>query len=152
MCQFCHLQFKRPVWLMLTWVGVMFMLLVAACVPAGVNVTRVANLAQTTQLDIADLATAPQAVGTPLFSTTDATTIQQVVRLLDTTLPLGPMAECLGQYQLSFHLSSGEVQQFEYFCRGGASFLRGDQAFWSNQQVQPPAAFDDLIKALLPTR
>ncbi|MSP12521.1 MAG: hypothetical protein EXR62_06140 [Chloroflexi bacterium] len=139
----------------------LYLLVVGCTGPPGIsgqsggslNVAQAANLAQTTQLEIAERAKAPQTGFTPRLTITDKPTISQLVAALDKNLPWGPLARCLGQFRLSFRLASGQVQEFEYFCEGaanpGASFLRGSQPFWQGQQVQPPAEFEQSIQRLL---
>jgi len=114
-----------------------------------VNVVRAANLTQATQLTIAEQVSPGQTNYAPRLTVADEPTIRQLVSLLDRGLSLGPIARCLWQFRLRFSLATGGAQEFEYFCEGGASFLRGDQAFWQGQQVTPPAQFDDLLRGLL---
>jgi len=133
-------------------------LLVAGCIltlaacgqPSGqINVVQSTDLAQTTQIEIAEMVTEPQTDYKHRLTITDTSSIHEVVMALDRDLPLGPRARCQGQFRLRFHLATNQVQEFEYYCEGGVSFLRGGQAFWQGQQVEPPAEFDQLIQRLL---
>lgn len=147
---------RRPVGLDLLVTALLVagcMVVLAACgQPSGrINVVQVADLAQTTQLEIAELVTEPQMDYVHRLTITDASSIHQLTTALDRDLPLGPRARCLGQFRLRFYLATGQVQEFEYYCEGGVSFLRGGQTFWRGQQVEPPAEFDQLIQHLLTT-
>lgn len=122
-----------------------------ASLSRAINVTRQANLAQATQLEIAELVIEPQAHYEHRLTVSDPSVLGRLTVALDANLPLGPLAECLAQYRLSFALATGEVQTFDYYCKDGTSFLRGAQAFWSGQQVQPPAAFDAAMSDVLKT-
>ncbi|MFN8474914.1 MAG: hypothetical protein U0822_22190 [Anaerolineae bacterium] len=110
----------------------------------SVNVVQAAGLDQTTQLEIIQTTPVGQAGAARVL--TDTASIQPFIAALNQELPLRPRSRCLGQYRLRFHLSNGQVQEFEYFCQGGASFLRGDQAFWVGQEVGPPPEFDRLVQ------
>jgi hypothetical protein len=122
----------------------------AACQTSlrGINVAREAGLASATTIEI--LESAAESPTDFVLRTTigDPGTIQEVVKELDRRMPLGPPAVCLPQYRLRFRLSDGRVEEFDYFCEGGTSFLRGSQPFWKMQQVQPPAEFDLLVRRL----
>lgn len=119
--------------------------------PAGeggaVNAAREAGLAGTTKLEILEQ-TGNAATNYTLRATiTDQTTITSVVTELDRSLSLGPRARCIGKYILRFTVA-GAMQEFEYFCQEGTSFLRGGQAFWQGMQVQPSGEFDQLMARL----
>lgn len=116
-----------------------------------INVSKQAGLAQVSRLEIAELVTEPQAHYEPRLTVSDPAVLSRLTVALDTDLPLGPLAECLAQYRLSFTLATGEVRALDYYCKDGTSFLRGAQAFWSGQQVQPPAEFDAAVSNLLQT-
>jgi hypothetical protein len=126
---------------------------VAGCVSGGrtVNVSKQAGLAQVSQMEIAELVIEPRADYEHRLTVTDPSILNRLTTALDADLPLGPLAECMAKYRLSFALATGEEQAFDYYCEGGASFLRGAQAFWSEQQVQPPADFDAAMSELLKT-
>ena len=126
---------------------------IAGCVPSRrtINVSKQASLAQISQLEIAELVIEPQTHYEHRLTVTDPSVLSRLTDALDADLPLGPMAECLAQYRLSFALATGAVQELDYYCEGGTSFLRGAQAFWSEQQVQPPAEFDSTMSDLLNT-
>ena len=70
------------------------------------------------------------------LTVSDPSVLGRLTAALDADLPLGPLVDCLARYRLSFVLATGEVQVLDYYCEGGTSFLRGEQAFWSGQQVQ----------------
>ena len=115
----------------------------------GLNVARVAKLSGAVRLEILERDESSLTSYASRGDVADQAAIQRAVALLDKPLPLGPRARCLGQYLLRFHLADGKVQEFEYFCQGGASFLRGDQSFWQGMEIEPPAGFDQAIRALL---
>lgn len=112
-----------------------------------VNVVQAAGLDQTTQLEIMQIAPTGQASAGRVL--TEAASIQPFIAALNQELPLRPRSRCLGQYRLRFHLTNGQIQEFEYYCQGDASFLRGDQAFWAGQEIESPAEFDRLVKRWL---
>jgi len=116
-----------------------------------INVSKQAGLAQVSRLEIAELVLEPNTHYEHRLTVTDSSVLGRLAAALDADLPLGPLAECLAQYRLSFALATGEVQVLDYYCKDGTSFLRGAQAFWSGQQVQPPAEFDAAMSDLLKT-
>jgi hypothetical protein len=118
--------------------------------PRTVNVSEQARLAQASRLEIAELVAGPELHYVHRLTVTDPSVLSRLNVALGADLPLGPLAECLAQYRLSFVLATGEMQPLDYYCEGGTSFLRGTQAFWSGQQVQPPAEFDAVLSNLLP--
>jgi hypothetical protein len=135
----------------LSWLArVLCAIVLVACAARSsqVNVVRSAGLAETTSLEIAELVTEPNTDYVDRLTVTDADTLLELVGTLDKDLPLGPRARCLGQYRLRFHLQSGQVEEFEYFCQE-APFLRGSQAFWAEKQVEPPAEFVTALRDLL---
>jgi hypothetical protein len=123
----------------------------AGCLSSAptVNIAKEAGLARAAQLEIAERVSDPSTHYVPRLTITDPTILSQLTAALDSAAPKEPLAECLSQYHLSFALATGEVQVLEYYCEGGASFLRGDQAFWAGEQAKPPAKFDDLMTHLL---
>ena len=146
----------KPRWHALTLLSAVGLILGCASGVVGcalssrtINVARRANLAQATKLDITELVIQPQVHYEHRLSVSDPSVLRRLAVALDTNLPLGPLAECLAQYRLSFTLATGEVQVLDYYCEGGTSFLRGAQSFWSRQQVQPPAEFDAVVSNLL---
>ena len=96
----------------------------------GLNVARVAKLSGAVRLEILERDESSLTSYASRGDVAEQAAIQKAAALLDKPLPLGPRARCLGQYQLRFHLADGKVQEFEYFCQDGTSFLRGDQSFW----------------------
>jgi len=123
------------------------------CVSSGrtVNVSQEAGLAQVSRLEISELVIEPDMHYEPRLTVTDPSALSHLAVALDTDLPLGPLAECLAQYHLRFAFATGGAQELDYYCKDGASFLRGAQPFWSEQQVQPPAEFDAAMGDLLQT-
>jgi len=79
---------------------------------------------------------------------TDTQTLDLFVDALDTDLQVALKVECIPEYELFFHLQDGTVQEFGYSC-GGASFIRGEQSFWGEQDFRPPERFDALIEKQL---
>jgi hypothetical protein len=125
----------------------------AGCHPGfdGINIAREANLAATTAVEISEQANKPGMDRLRQGTITDPATIAQLVKALDRRLPLGPLAECLPRYRLRFRLADGRAEDLDYFCEGGASFLRGSQSFWKQQEIQPPAEFDELMQRVVAT-
>jgi hypothetical protein len=117
----------------------------------GINIVREGGLAGTTQIEI--LESPAEAPTDFVLRTTiaDSVTTEQLVKMLDRRLPLGPPAACLPQYRLRFRLADGRVEEFDYFCEGGTSFLRGSQPFWKMQEIKPPAEFDALMQRVVAT-
>lgn len=116
-----------------------------------INVSKQAGLAQASRLEIAELVIEPQAHYEHRLTVTDLAVLRRLNVALDADLRLGPLADCLAQYRLRFVLATGDVQAVDYYCEGGMSFLTGAQAFWSGQQVKPPAEFDAALSNLLQT-
>lgn len=123
--------------------------MLTGCQAGGVNVVREASLSRATQLEILEQSGNPPTGYVSRRTISDQTAVQRVVIMLDRRLSFGPRARCLGQYLLRFRTADGQVQEFEYFCLGGTSFLRGEQPFWQGKQVVPPAEFGALIQSLL---
>jgi hypothetical protein len=117
----------------------------------GINVVREAGLASTTAVEISEQANRPGMGALRQGAITDPATIEQLVVALDRRLPLGPLAQCPPEYRLRFRLSDGRTEEFDYFCEGGASFLRGSQPFWKQQGVRPSVEFDALMQRLVAT-
>ena len=115
----------------------------------GLNVAREAKLSGAVRLEIRERDESSLTSYATRGDVAEQAAIQKAATLLDRPLPLGPRARCLGQYQLRFHFADGKVQEFEYFCQDGTSFLRGDQAFWQGMQIEPTAEFDQAIRSLL---
>ena len=124
---------------------------VGGCVPLRrtVNVSEQAGLAKVSRLDIAELVLEPQAHYEQRLTVTDPSVLSRLTMALDTDLPLVPLLDCPAEYRLSFVLAAGEVHEFGYYCEEWPSYLNGNQAFWSGQQVQPPAEFDAAMSELL---
>jgi hypothetical protein len=70
--------------------------------------------------------------------------VDQMVAALDRDLAVAPKLACIPEYALRFQKEDGSVEEFGYSC-GGASFLRGEQAFWQGQDFFPAEAFDALV-------
>jgi hypothetical protein len=150
----CSVTMSALFWRRLAMVLAAGCLLLAACQPApssqaaGLNVARKAGLAGARQLEILEQgATAADNVSRAVI--TDQATLRKLAALLDTPLPLGPRARCLGRYLLRFDVQ-GRIEEFEYYCQEGTSFLRGGQEVWQGKQGQPPAEVDALVRSLLP--
>ena len=126
-------------------------LLLAGCGAGqgGLNVAREAKLSGAVRLEIRERDESSLTSYATRGDVAEQAAIQKAATLLDRPLPLGPRARCLGQYQLRFHFADGKVQEFEYFCQDGTSFLRGDQSFWQGKQIEPSAEFDQAIRSLL---
>jgi hypothetical protein len=122
-------------------------LMPTACGPnaAGINIVREAGLESATALEIQERANNPETDELHQGSITDPVTIRELVEVLNRSLPLVPVSECLPQYSLRFRLADERVEDFGYLCENGGSFLRGSQPFWRQEQVQPPAEFDELM-------
>jgi hypothetical protein len=117
----------------------------------GINVAREAGLASTVAVEISEQVNKPDMDRLRQGIITDPATIEQMVKALDRRLPLGPLSECLAQYRLRFRLADGRVEDLDYFCEGSASFLRGSQPFWKQQEIRPPAEFDALMQRIVAT-
>ena len=134
-----------PMWWALSLVC---LALCAACQSGGgnLNVARAASLSKAALLEILE------GDGTSYVSRriiAEPSAIQALAGTIDSALPLGPRARCVGQYLLRFQGADGQVQEFEYYCQSGTSFLRGGQAYWRGLQVVPPAGFDAAVRVLL---
>ena len=116
-----------------------------------INVSKLAGLAQVSRLEIAELVMEPEAHYEHRLTVTDPSVLRRLTVALDTDLPRVPLLDCPAEYRLSFVLATGEVQEFGYYCEESPSFLHGAQAFWSGQQVEPPAEFDAAMSDLLET-
>jgi hypothetical protein len=120
--------------------------------PAGLNPVALGGLAGATRIDVLAFDSAPAGGAQPGYvqrlAITDSNTVQQVLATLNADLKPLPKAACIPEYELSFQLAGGAVQKLGFSCQG-ASFLRGDQPAWRDQDVQPPAAFDALMRDLL---
>lgn len=125
--------------------------MLTTCSPAlgSVNVVREAGLASTVAVEIKEQANKPGMARPRERTITDPATIEQLVNVLDQRLPLGPLAQCLPDYRLRFRLVDGRAEEFDYFCSGGASFLRGSQPFWKQREIRPPPEFDELMRRVV---
>ena len=112
----------------------------------GINVVREAGLASTVAVEISEQANKPGMDRLRQGTITDPAMIGQMVKALDQRLRLGPLAQCVPDYRLRFRLADGRAEEFDYFCEGGVSFLRGSQPFWKQQEIRPPAEFDELMR------
>jgi serpin B len=124
---------------------------------APINVVEQAGLAKTVAIEIWERTSMVSGETdtlkdeyAPRLEITDPSVIEQIVAALDVDLEPGPLAQCTSAYRLRFRLSDGTVQQFGYACETGeAAFLRGEQAFWNEMQITPPAGFDALMREQL---
>ena len=113
-----------------------------------VNPVEEAGLAGTTQIDILELDldsnSATHGEYVARVTIVEPELVNQMVAALDTDLVVAPKLSCIPEYTLRFQKEVGNVQEFGYSC-GGASFLRGEQAFWQGQDFFPAEAFDALL-------
>lgn len=151
-------QMSSPVLARWHWQALVLMIaggvvLLAACQASlsGINVVREAGLASTVAVEISEQANKPGMDRLRQGTITDPATIEQMVKALDRRLPLGPLMECVPQFRLRFRLVDGRVEDLDYFCESGASFLRGSQPFWKHQEIQPPVEFDELMQRVVAT-
>jgi len=131
--------------------GIVLCWLTACVAPAAppaqsagsINVARQAALAQTTQLELLkfDEKAARYVLVT---SITDKTVITDIVQVLDKELPIQPALRCIDQYQLKFHLVTGVVQTFGYYCTATDAYLNGGP-LPDGQAVQPPSALGEIL-------
>lgn len=117
-----------------------------------VNVVRLSGLDTTVELEVLELdPDSPGAQPVPILAVSDPQTIEWMIGVLDTDVPLGPRARCLVQVLLRFHLADGTTQEFGYACAdGGPPFLRGEQGFWQGMDGAPPAEFEAWLQEQLP--
>jgi hypothetical protein len=125
--------------------------IVAACQTGDswINVVQKAGLESTTRIEILKSTSESPTNFVMMTTINDSATIQELVEELDRRSALGPPAACLPQYQLRFQLADGQVEEFDYYCEDGTSFLRGSQLFWRMQEIQPPTEFDLLMARLV---
>jgi hypothetical protein len=128
-------------------------LLAGGCASAtkdGLNPVEQAGLKDTIVIEVLELAR--WAPGNQPYverlTLTEAQVLESMVEALDTDLAKGLKVECIPEYTLRFHLEDGTVQEFGYSC-GQASFLRGKQDFWQQEDYVPPQPFDDLLQEQL---
>jgi len=126
---------------------------VGGCVSSRrtINVSKQAGLDQVSRLEISELVIEPEGHYEHRLTVTDPSVLSRLTVALDSDLPLVPLLDCPAEYRLTFVLATGEAQELGYYCQEGPSFLHGTQAFWSGQQVQPPAEFDAAMSDLLKT-
>jgi hypothetical protein len=79
------------------------------------------------------------------LTVTDAEAVDALVSALDASLRVALKVECIPEYELRFHLADGTVQGFGYSCHG-ATFIRGEQDFWEEEDYHPPDQFDALVR------
>jgi hypothetical protein len=79
-----------------------------------------------------------------LLTMTDAEVLDELLSALDTDLRVALKVQCIPEYELRFHLEDGAVETFGYSCHG-ATFIRGEQDFWEQQDYRPPEQFVALI-------
>jgi hypothetical protein len=130
-----------------------WMIDLAGCVALlrTINVSEQAGLAQTSRLAITERVNDSPTLYEPRMIVTDPVVLGRINAALDVDLPLRSQVDCLARYRLSFVSATGDVQELGYYCKDGASFLTGTQAFWAGQQVTPPAEFDVILGDLLGT-
>jgi hypothetical protein len=126
-------------------------MIMAACQPgpSWINVVRETGLATTTRIEILKSTSDAPTDFVLMTAISDSATIQELVKDLNRRSMLGPPAACLPQYRLRFRLADGQVEEFDYYCEDGTSFLRGSQLFWHMQEIQPPTEFDLLMARLV---
>ena len=117
---------------------------------ADLNPVTGAGLSDTVRVEISQLSAGP--TGAPVYvqrlAVSDAATIGQMLAALNADLKPLPKAACIPEYELVFRLANGSAQRMAYSC-SDASFLRGEQPFFRGQDLQPPPAFDALLRGLL---
>lgn len=122
-------------------------------IPASINLVSLANLRETTQIDLVrreDRNETTSARLELLFVFTDEQTIYSLVNSLDNDLELNPPASCPSNYSLVFHLADGRRHEFDYACEmASPSFLRGGQEFWHSLDVIVPDSFNRLISGYI---
>lgn len=80
----------------------------------------------------------------------DQKVINELVRTLDSEYELVPRITCPVYYQLSFTLQDGSQHEFGLACGPqDPSFLRGEQAYWENNDIRVPFEFARLLQAQL---
>jgi hypothetical protein len=82
------------------------------------------------------------------LSITDASVIEGLLNALDTALRVTLKVQCIPEYELRFHLRDGALETFGYSC-SGATFIRGEQDFWGDEDYRPPEEFDALLQEQL---
>jgi hypothetical protein len=115
--------------------------------PDTINLTEMAELHNTTQIEVCRLDCASY---TPFLTISNAELIASLVGSLDTDLPLRPHTRCPDIYQLHFTLEDGQHEYLGYTCEMMTpAFLRGNQEFWHGQDVIAPDAFNELMLPLI---
>ena len=126
---------------------------VAQQVEEIINLVSLANLDQTTRIDVlrredGDDCTSANCVD--LFSITDEEAIHSLVEALDRDLYLRSRDQCPALYTLVFHLTDGRQHEIGYACEmTSPSFLRGGQIYWKGRDVIAPDSFNRVISAYL---
>ena len=119
----------------------------AASLPGTINIVALADLHKTAGIEVCKLDCASY---TPLYTIGNPELISALVDALDRDLPLRPHARCPAVYQLRFILADGQHYDFGYACEMMTpSFLRGNQAFWHDQDAIVPDAFNKLLLPLI---
>jgi len=121
---------------------------IAAVEALSVNIVEQARLADAIEVQILEFEPGTSSQGVPYvlrLGIGDLGIIDQIVASLNTDLDVAPKVACIPEYELHFKLTDGTVQKFGYSCLG-ASFLRGDQEFLSNEDFWPPEELDELIR------
>jgi hypothetical protein len=131
----------------------LMLLLAVGCASARknrVNPVELSGLEKTVKIEVLEFAR--WATGSQPYverlTLIDDQVLESMVEVLDTDLEKGLKVECIPEYRLRFHLEDGTVQEFGYSC-GQASFLRGKQDFWQQEDYLPPQGFDDLLQEQL---
>lgn len=119
----------------------------SSSVPSSLNIVKMADLQETVGIEVCRLDCASY---TPLFTIGDPELIADLIRALDTDMPLRPHARCPATYKLRFILVDGQHYDFGYTCQMRTpTFLRGNQAFWHGQDAIAPDAFNELMLPLI---
>ena len=134
-------------------VHVLGLLIANACasIPGKrVNPVEQAGLGQTVKIEVVELNTWKPGDEPYVHRLTisDTEVLDELVSALDTGLRVALKVQCIPEYELRFHLQDDTVQTFGYNCHG-ATFIRGEQDFWEEEDYDPPEQFDALLQEQL---
>jgi len=117
--------------------------------PTSINLVSLANLRETTQIDLVrreDRNETTSARLELLFVFTDEQAIESLVNSLDKDLALIPHASSSSNHTLVFHLADGRTNEFDYASEmASSSYLRTGQKFGLGQDVIVPDSFNRLM-------
>jgi len=120
----------------------------------GLNVVAVADLDKTEAIEILKLdplsADTSARAYTLKLDLTDREIIGKLVDALDREIELGPRIKIPAQFTLVFHLEGGSEEQYGYVDDGSEfAGLRGDEAYFGDQDARAPEEFRRLMTDLL---